>query len=98
MSTPQTVAALITTCPGDVVIGHCPACHRPVLDSDEPVWTCPADLSDGNPHQEPADERITEELREESGVFSNCGEDYGFPCYDRMPLHGACYDSPTTTW
>ena len=76
-------------------VGTCPACSEPVYSEDEqdgPVWTCPADLSDGNPWQEPAHEGITDELREASGVYSNCGEDYGFPCYEPMPLHAACYD------
>lgn len=90
---------LITTCPGDpVILGHCPACHRAVTEEDDPVWTCPADLSDGNPHQLPTDERITEELRESSGMFSNCGDDFGFPCHERMPLHGECYGSDTLTY
>jgi hypothetical protein len=75
-------------------VGICPACDAPVYrdEPDGPVWTCPADLSEGNRHREPADERITEALRQQSGVFSNCGEDYGFPCHERMPLHSACYE------
>lgn len=75
------------------IVGTCPACSEIVLwdESDGPVWTCPADLSECNPYWEPAHPEITEELREESGVFSNCGEDYGFPCYEMMPLHSECY-------
>lgn len=75
-------------------IGTCPACGETVYDNepDGPVWTCPADLSETNPYRETPNEAITEELRESCGVFSNCGEDYGFPCYDPMPLHSACYD------
>lgn len=74
-------------------VGTCPACHKPVLwdTPDGPVWTCSADLQDSNRFREPADERITEEMREKAGVFSNCGEDFGFSCYERMPLHSACY-------
>jgi len=53
---------------------------------------CPADLSDTNFYRETPDERITEELREKSGVFSNCGEDFGFQCYERLPLHSTCYE------
>src|SRR3990167_5363738 len=47
-------------------VGMCPACRKPVLwdTPDGPVWTCPADLKDSNPFHEPANERITEELRE----------------------------------
>jgi len=75
-------------------VGTCPACGESVLwdDPDGPVWTCPADLSETNPFRETPDSRITEELREKSGVYSNCGEDFGFPCYERMPLHSVCYD------
>ncbi len=78
----------------DCIVGICPACSEPVLwdNEDGPVWTCPADLSEKNPFRESPDPRITEELQREAGVFSGCGEDFGFPCYDRMPLHGACYD------
>lgn len=77
-------------------VGICPACGEAVFQSREkdygPVWICPADLSEKNPYWECADERITEALREESGVYSNCGADYGFPCYPMLPLHGVCYD------
>lgn len=75
-------------------VGTCPACSEPVLwdDPDGPVWTCPADLAETNPFWVPANARITDELRESSGVFSNCGEDFGFGCYERMPLHSACYE------
>lgn len=78
----------------DFYVGVCPACSKPVPvdEPDGPVWTCPADLSPGNPFWEPFSERITEELRQSSGVFSNCGEDFGFPCYERLPLHSACYE------
>ena len=79
----------------DCVVGICPACSEPVLwdEPDGPVWACPADLSVQNPFWEPLyDIRITEELREESGVYSNCGEDFGFPCYTPLPLHSACYE------
>jgi len=75
-------------------VGICPACKDRVLwdDLDGPVWTCPADLSETNPYREPAHPDITDELRESSGVFSNCGDDFGFPCYDAMPLHSECYE------
>ena len=75
--------------------GICPACSMPVPfdELDGPVWTCPADLSPENPYWEPHDEElITEELRQKSGVFSNCGEDFGFQCYERLPLHSDCYE------
>ena len=75
-------------------VGRCPACGELVIrdDPDGPVWTCPANLSDDNAYRETPHPSITEELRKSSGVYSNCGEDYGFPCYDPMPLHGKCYD------
>lgn len=80
-------------------VGHCPACHLVVFDSDDPVWTCPADLSEQNPHREAADPRITEELMRKHGVYSNCGEDHGWECdYEPMPLHGECYGSTTLTY
>jgi hypothetical protein len=92
-------AVLITECPGDQVVGHCPACHKAVFDADEPVWTCPANLSEGNPHREVQIAVITEEMREKAGVFSNCGEDFGQPCCPDMPLHSDCYDGKTgVTW
>ncbi|MEU7278735.1 hypothetical protein AB0A69_08120 [Streptomyces sp. NPDC045431] len=72
----------------------CPACGQFVkLTEEDTVWTCPADLSDQNPFKESAPEYITEELQEQHGVFSNCGEDFGHPCYERMPLHGDCYEN-----
>ena len=62
------------------------------------MWTCPADLNPGNPYWEsplsPFD-TITEAEREHSGYFGNCCEDSGDnsgQCYERMPLHSACYD------
>jgi hypothetical protein len=82
----------------DRFAGWCPACHKAVsLDEpDGPVWTCPADLSEGNPARESesyySDAEITETMREESGVYSNCWEDFGKACYDMLPLHSDCYD------
>ena len=78
----------------DYYVGICPACSKPVPrdEPDGPVWTCPADLDVKNPYWEPTPEGITEELREQAGVFSNCGEDFGMDCYDRMPLHSKCYE------
>jgi hypothetical protein len=77
-------------------VGICPACGEAVPwdDPDGPVWTCPADLSRRNPYWEPAHEGITEELCEQSGVYSNCAEDFDglFCCYERLPLHGVCYE------
>ena len=78
-------------------VGICPACGESVFNSrepDGPVWTCPADLSPSNGYWEPTPDGITEELRESSGIYSNCAEDFdGFAgCYERLPLHGACYD------
>jgi hypothetical protein len=61
-------------------------------EEDGPVWTCPADFSLGNPWREEPAEWITDELREREGCYSNCAEDFGKPCYGRMPLHEACYD------
>jgi len=74
-------------------LGICPACNEAVqAEDDEPaVWTCPADLSPSNPYSEPAHDGVTEDMRESAGIFSNCGEDFGFPCYERLPLHAACY-------
>ena len=83
---------VLTACNNPVwVLGHCPCCHGVVLSTEDAVWTCPADLSEGNPHREEAHPDITEELQECEGVFSNCGEDFGFPCHEPMPLHEACY-------
>lgn len=109
MTTPK----LITTCAvmhsagpspdddGRVCVGHCPACHQAVFTTDDPVWTCPADLSEGNPHREDTPDGITEQLRESAGVFSNCPDDFGNlgPCpFDHMPLHGRCYGSDAITY
>lgn len=77
--------------------GCCPSCNEAVYHEDEYpdglVWICPADLSADNIWHMPAHESITEELREETGVYSNCGDDYGFPCYEPLPLHSECYDT-----
>lgn len=70
----------------------CPACGNPVPLTEDAVWTCPADLSEDNPWRQPSDPRITSELQDHAGVYSNCGEDFGFPCYEPVPLHAACYD------
>lgn len=102
---------LVLTCPltGEDYAGHCPACHKPVLYSKEgddgPVWTCPANLSEGNPHRVPAPDWITEEICEREGVFSNCVSDFRpfdsrrVPCeHEDMPLHAACYNADNVTW
>lgn len=84
-------------------VGTCPACGESVFDSREPdgvVWTCPADLSEKNPFHEPPMHDWTEADRERMGYFGNCLEDVDFAdapghygrCYDRMPLHAACYE------
>lgn len=73
-------------------IGTCPSCGESVFIEDDAVWTCPADLSESNPFREIPLTEITEEMRESAGVFSNCGEDFGMGCYERIPLHGRCYD------
>lgn len=81
-------------------IGTCPACGRAVPwdDEDGPVWTCPADLAPSNPYWEPPlppFDTMSEEERERIGYFGNCCEDTGHnhgQCYDRLPLHSACYD------
>jgi hypothetical protein len=82
-------------------VGTCPACGESVFNSretDGPVWTCPADLDVQNPYWEPPlppFDTITEDERERSGYFGNCCEDIGYnggQCYDRMPLHSACYE------
>lgn len=99
------MAELITVCPlaDSDYAGHCPACHKPVLYSEEgdsgPVWTCPANLSEGNPHHVEQPSWATEELFEEAGCYSNCAEDFGGTCdYDDMPLHSACYGADNITW
>jgi hypothetical protein len=85
---------LMTTCPGEAdYFGHCPACHRPVLsDEDFPVWICPHNLSEGNPHREDAG-AVSEIEQEAAEVYSRCPADHVGYCYQsHMPLHGACYD------
>jgi len=97
---------LITTCAvmhvagpdrderGRVCIGHCPACHQAVYDTDDPVWVCPTDLDERNPHH--ADSDITEAMRKAAGCYSNCASEFGRfgSCPDEdMPLHGECYES-----
>lgn len=75
-------------------VGTCPSCKKPVLwdEPDGPVWTCPADLAKDNPFHEKPDPRITSELQKQKGVFSNCGEHFGLPCHEMLPLHSACYN------
>lgn len=97
---------------GRVIVGHCPACHDAVCDDgskpsdpptpdDAPVWTCPTDLSDENPHHVDRDDRITDAVQERAGCFGNCLDDFGNlgPCpHERMPLHSACYQSDAITY
>ncbi|MFK0015703.1 hypothetical protein [Streptomyces sp. NPDC091027] len=72
----------------------CAACGEKVaLTEEDTVWTCPADLSDSNPFQEPTPYYITEKLREKHGIYSNCGEDFRSDCYERLPLHSNCYEN-----
>lgn len=92
------VAKLLTECPDVEVVGHCAACHKPVLAADAPVWECPANLSEGNPHKREPAVKITEEMQQKAGVFSFCGNDFGMPCHEDMPLHGACYEGGEFTW
>lgn len=76
-------------------VGTCPACKEPVYNSrepDGPVWTCPADLKPSSLYYEItllSDEQRT--AQENSGVFSECAEGVEI-CFDRMPLHSACYE------
>jgi hypothetical protein len=83
-------------------VGTCPACGESVFNSredDGPVWTCPADLSLENPYAEPPLYEWSEEERERMGYYGNCLEDvdcadapgHSGRCYDRLPLHAACY-------
>ena len=76
-------------------VGTCPSCGESVFNSrepDGPVWTCPADLATTNPYWKEPLHEWTEEDRETMGYFGNCLEDVsGSACYDRMPLHSACY-------
>lgn len=82
---------------GRYCVGHCPACHQPVWDADEPVWTCPANLHDENPHR--ADSYVSAALQEREGCYSNCADDFGLGCpHDPMPLHDACYGSNDITY
>lgn len=97
---------------GRMCVGHCPACHEAVYDdggkAGQPVdpmglavWTCPTDLSDGNPHQVDRDSAITDAMQEAAGCYGNCVEDFGNlgPCpNDHMPLHSDCYGNPDVTY
>lgn len=78
---------------GEKPVGICPACKETVFadEPDGPVWTCPADLNPKNCYWEPQ-EGITRDMQKKAGVFSNCWEDFGGSCYDRMPLHSKCYE------
>ena len=86
--------------------GICPACGRAVYTDDPrpPVWTCPADLSDGNPYRQemPDGWRRTEADMEADGCFSQCNGRDNFACpiewygSGHLPLHAKCYD--TGTW
>jgi hypothetical protein len=74
-------------------VGICPACAEPVLwdDPDGPVWTCPRDPSGTNPFRD-CEAPYTEAELDASGAYSQCGEDHGGPCVERLPLHSACYE------
>jgi hypothetical protein len=77
--------------------GHCPVCHRDVMcqseGNDWPVWACPYNLPDGNPHQLVHDDQAVAQLGAVQGS-SYCLADHGGVC-DRphLPLHGACHDA-----
>lgn len=79
-------------------VGICPACGESVFNSretDGPVWTCPADLNEANPYRETPLIEWSEAEREAMGYFGNCLEDTGDnhgSCYERLPLHSACYE------
>lgn len=79
-------------------VGHCPACHKAVYDDQDPVWTCPANLSPENPHHAEHDHPVTESMQKRHGIYSHCWEDFGRLCFDLMPLHGNCYGSNSLTW
>lgn len=74
-------------------VGICPACGEAVYPDQEPVWTCPADLSPSNAYWQEPGREISEQEQERTGIYSDCLEDYGEYCpHQRMPLHGDCYD------
>jgi hypothetical protein len=88
---------VVQTCDLTAHAGHCPACHLEVSykteGSDGPVWTCPYNLPEGNPHRVDPPWWITEELMTRNGVYSYCPDDHGKVCaQEPLPLHGACYD------
>jgi hypothetical protein len=78
-----------------ITLYDCAVCGIEMTEDEmtEAVWTCPADCGTDEPGWEPMVADITEEMREEAGVFSNCGHDYGQDCYDEVPMHSACYDT-----
>jgi hypothetical protein len=78
-----------------ITLHDCAVCGNELTEADytEAVWTCPADCDEGEPGWEPMVADITEDMREAAGVYSNCGDDYGLPCYESIPMHGACYES-----
>ena len=80
----------------DCYVGVCPACGERVLwdEPDGPVWTCPRDLADTNPYRD-FEAPYSEARMERDGVFSQCGENHGDGCVDRLPLHAACYERGT---
>ena len=73
-------------------VGTCPKCRQHVLwDTPEgPIWACPRDLSDANPFRS-FEAPYSEADMERDGIYSQCGEDRGDPCEERMPLHSRCY-------
>lgn len=72
----------------------------PATPDDSPVWTCPTDLSEGNPHQVDRDERITDQRQEREGCYGNCADDFGLGVcpHEHMPLHSGCYGSADVTY
>jgi len=72
---------------------RCPVCDEPVEQgADDVVWMCPADRSKKDPGWRPPVVQVTQELMAKRNVWSNCGHEYGVPCYPPVPLHAKCHE------
>lgn len=70
----------------------CPVCDKPVPTSeDEVVWMCPSNRERKDPGWMPPVVQVTQELMKQRQIWSNCGNDYGLPCYPAVPLHPECH-------
>lgn len=69
----------------------CPRCGKPVRVAETAAWVCPTRMGRNAPGWLPAPPGLKEAMKRKAGMTSNCGHDYGIRCYEKVPMHSACY-------